>query len=293
MKLKLLLDISKLKILILLLVLLPLGGCLFDNIVGDTLTLTGPSICYPPCTVTLEAKGVAGGQFTFEVEGNTYTQASNTLTVRLTDLPSLDEPLIATVRWSSGTETQTSKLTISLSNRGPVIGEPTFNGLYASQFYSLVQSQRFIVEFPDTYDPEGGPVHLVDVDLRSVEWGKRLAIFCPPYEGTEPPKPENYHVKTSLSIIENAFAFYGYWREELDVVNNLPIAPKQGEWTYPRASWCPDAIEYWPLVPLPAGDLTLDVTFEDEKGQSSTRTFRIPIAPYAPCGGVQTGSACI
>ena len=268
--------------LLLLIALLPLGGCLPTDTIGDTLVLAGPASCYPPCLVTLEARGITSGQYTFEVEGKTYTQASNTLAVRLNDLPSLDEPLVATVRWSNGTETQTSKLTIALNNRCPVIGEPTFNGLYANQFHSLVQFWRFIVESPDTYDPEGGPVYLVDVEIEAEEWGKKLAVFCPPYEGTEPPKPGNYHVKTPLDMIENAFVFYGYRKEVLAPITNLPIAPQQTEDTYPSVSFCVGAIQHWPLVPIKSGIITIKQTWADEKGQRSIRTFRIPIAPYSP-----------
>jgi len=292
-------------LLLLLLILLPLGGCFItEDIIGDTLTLTGPSSCYPPCLVTLVATGVTGGQYTFEVEGKTYTGASDTLAVRLTDLPSLDEPLIATVRWSNGTDTQTATIAIALSNRCPVIGEPSFNGLYAYQFCSLVQYQRYVVESPDTYDPEGGPVYLVDVDLRSEEWGKKLAIFCPPHEGANT-KPGVYHVKTKLDMIDNAFVFYGYWEEAVDPSTKKPIAPIHSELTYPSVSHCTDSPSYvvpsnpspfemihWPTRPIRAGVLVIKQTWADEKDQRTVRTFRIPIAAFARCG-VQSPSSVL
>ena len=287
-------------LLLLLLVLLPLCGCLItEDIIPDTMTLTGPTSCYPPCLVTFDARGVTGGQYTFTIEGETITQASNTLVVRLENLPSLDEPLVATVRWTDGTDTQTAKWTIALKNSGPVAGRPTFNGLYSDQFHSLVQYWRYIVEFPEAYDPEGGHVYLVHAEIWSEEWDRPLAIFCPPYEGTNPPKPGAYHVKTSLEMVDEAFAFYGYWGEALAPVTNMFIAPMQGEPTYPKVSFClnpvspsPFTREYWPLKSLPAGDLVLRTTHEDEKGQQTKTESRIPIAPFSRCN-VQTPSSVL
>jgi len=293
-------------ILLLILVLLPLGGCLItDDIIPDALTLTGPISCYPPCQVTFEAKGVSGGQYTFAVEGKEETQASSTFNVRLKDLPSLSEPLVATVRWTNGTDTQTAEWTIALKNSSPVVGEPTFNGLYAYQFCSLVQYWRYTVESPDTHDAEG-PVHLVDVEVWSEEWGRHLAIFCPPHEGADT-KPGVYHVKKTdcSGMIDNAFVFYGYWEEAVSTETKKPIAPIQGELTYPSVSHCTDSPGYsvpanpspfemihWPIRPVRAGVLVIKETWADEKDQRTIETFRIPIAAFERCS-VQTPSSVL
>ena len=59
---------------------------LFTDEVG-TLTLNIPEFGYPPFEATLTAGGVVGGQYTFLVEGKTYTQPQNVKTLTIYNLP--------------------------------------------------------------------------------------------------------------------------------------------------------------------------------------------------------------
>ena len=331
------------RILILLILLFALGGCMSPSI--DTLTLTGPDDCYPPCTVTLGARGVTGGQYTFEVEGTTYTQASGTLDVRLVDLPSLDEPLIVTVIWSNGVDTQAAERTIALRNSPPIIGEPEFIGVTNKEIIvpGLGNATRYIVTFPSASDPEEGPVEMVNATVYTPHWlkgnpwkehrnyplgelvqsgsvvyeangpargeappsshwrklsymeqGHENTVFCPPYIGMNPPKPEIYHVRdprTHGVMIENAFVFFSMWDSPLGE-GNMPWMP--GGWsgsggylgTPPGSSSCFPAGEPSPRPThvLPSGETIITVTFEDEMGATTKESFTYPTAVYVPCG---------
>jgi len=276
-------------ILLLLLVLLPLGGCFItEDIIPDTLTLTAPDSVYPPCWIELVASGVTGGQYTFSVDGNTTTGSSASYTVMVRDLPSLTEPLIATVTWTDGLDTQVATASIALENIGPVIGLPQLNGVYAYTFSALSQARRVLVTFPNAYDPEGGPVKMVDASVYVEEWGRFLSIFCPPFEGVNPPKPDAYHV----GLIKNAFAFYTYWSADLQETTQLPLYPfGHSESTY--QSTCQNGKQHWPSTEIARGDVIITATFEDEQGQHTMESWTIPISPYSPCGSVQSPSSVL
>jgi len=205
------------KRLILLILILSLGllaGCFPTDDVGK-LTLSVPDSAYPPATVTLVASGVIGGQFTFTVEGKTYTQTGNELTVTIDALPCTVE-----VVWESDAgDYQTDTARIGLANTGPVPGRPMLN--FIKNLWTIQPRSKYTVTFPDAYDPQGGDVVLVNVTV--FHTGQQLlnTVFCPPYIGMNPPKPDVYHV----GVHENAFIFFStwnggeptpYWLETLD-----------------------------------------------------------------------------
>jgi len=254
-----------------------LAGCtLLDTPVG-MLTLNVPASGYPPFEATLTAGGVVGGQYTFLVEGKTYTQPGNTLKVTIKSLP-----CAVTVTWESGGIPQTVTQTIALKNTGPVIGPPVLN--FITDLWTIHPRSRYIVTFPDTYDIEGGPVTLVDVTVYHTGQGCEQTVFCPPYTGSDEskPKPELYRVRTGVGDIENAFVFYSIWRGPIDGGSGLPYSPpSQQESGYPGAPiLCGPA---WPRDEISDGMTVITATFEDEMGARTTESWEIPTMYYPGC----------
>jgi len=163
----------------------------------------------------LIASGVGDGQYAFTVEGKTYVQTSNKLIVTIHSLPCTVE-----VAWeSSDGDYQTATARIGLENTGPVIGLPRLNGI--EDLWWIHPRQQYTVTFPDTYDPQGGDVTLVNVTVFNTGQGEENSVFCPPYEGMNPPKPDVYHVETGQGTLENAFMFFAIWNAPIDVSLNV------------------------------------------------------------------------
>jgi len=194
--------------------LLLLAGCtLFDTSVV-TLTLSVPESGYPPFEATIIAGGVINGTYTFEVEGRTYTQPGNTLKVTIYDLP-----CDVTVTWDDDGVPQTVTETIGLSNTGPVIGRPVLN--FITDQWTIHPRSRYIVTFPDVHDSEGGDVTLINATVFHTGQNAENSIFCPPYTGMYPPKPDVYHVRLDTGqIVENAFMFFSIWDGAINVSVN-------------------------------------------------------------------------
>ena len=261
-----------------------LAGCLpgIGPTVG-TLTLSVPDSAYPPCSVTLIALGVTGGQYTFTVEGKTYTQTNNQLIVTINSLP-----CEVTVVWIDGSKSQTATETIWLRNVGPVPGRLVLN--FISNLWTLHARQRYIVTYPHAYDPEGGPINLIDA---TVEWGDhgKLAVFCPPYTGAQPPDPDEYHVRMpSGEMVGNAFMFIQGWGVHIEAVSGLPYTPpsQSNIDNYPHAT--ATCGPFWPADTRQGCDVTVTTTWEDEQGAKTVDIQTIPANPYIGCG-VQTPSA--
>lgn len=171
-----------------------------------------PSSGYPPLDVTIAADGVTEGQYTFVVEGHTYTQGSNTKRVTLHLLPCEGE-----VIWERpGYVTQRVTFHVTLDNESPIIGTPRLNGL--ADLWYLHPRKRYIVDFPDARDPDGGPVMLVDVHVQVARKIQEDTVFCPPYEG-----PGVYHAfDRNRRLIENAFVFHCTWTGPIDTGTAWP-----------------------------------------------------------------------
>jgi len=253
-----------------------LSGCtLFTNIDVGVLTLTAPESGYPPFEATLAAGGVVGGQYTFEVEGKTYMQPENTLTVVIEELP-----CEVTVTWVGNDLPQTVTKTIYLKNSGPVIGRPVLNAI--DNLWTIHPRGRYIVTFPYAYDPEGGPVTLVDVTVYHTGQNSENTVFCPPYTGACPPKPDEYRVRTGQGDIENAFVFYSIWNGPHDGGSGLPYSPpSQQEDGYPGAPTICGPV--WPRDDVPSGMTIITATFEDEMGARTTESWSIPTMFYPGC----------
>jgi hypothetical protein len=203
----------------LLLALACLCGCLIDLGGGvppspgnQLIVAVNPLSGYPPLLVTLEFSGVTEGQYTITVEGHTYTQGSNIKRVTLHSLPCEGE-----VIWERpGYATQRAQFYIALDNEGPVIGRLRLNGL--DDLWYLHPRQRYIADNPDAYDPEGGPVTLVDVHVQVARKLEEDTVFCPPYAG-----PGVYHAfDRNRRMIENAFVFHCTWTGPIDVGTTRP-----------------------------------------------------------------------
>jgi len=255
-----------------------LSGCtLFTQDVG-TLTLNVPESGYPPFEATLTAGGVIGGQYTFEVEGKTYTQG-NALTVTIEHLP-----CDVTVTWDGGGIPQTVTKTIYLKNTGPVIGLPVLNGIPG--LWTIHPKTRNIVTFPYASDNEGGPVTLVDVTVYHAGQQAYQAVFCPPYTGPPAIDQMLYRVNTGQGDIFNAFVFHSIWEEFLSTCADgtiLPIPPpSKPEDGYPggRGATCPPL---WPRNEVSSGMTIITATFEDEMGARTTESFEIPTMYYPGC----------
>jgi len=276
------------KRLILLILILSLGllaGCFPTDGVGK-LTLSVPDSAYPPATVTLVASGVIGGQFTFTVEGKTYTQTGNSLTVTVNDLP-----CEVTVVWVGANDSQTATETIWLRNVGPVPGRLVLN--FITNLWTLHAKERYIVTYPHAYDPEGGPIKLIDA---VIEWGNhgKLAVFCPPYTGTNPPKPDVYNVRRSSGeMVYNAIMFIMGWGVHIEPISGLYYTPpsQSNIDNYPHAT--ATCGPFWPTDTRQGTDVTITTKWEDEQGATTLDVQTIPANPYIGCGAVQTDSVCL
>jgi hypothetical protein len=267
----------KLKRTMLLCMILAVGvltGCtLFTGDVG-TLTLSAPEFGYPPFEATLTAGGVVGGQYTFDVGGETRT-GGNTLKVVIHELP-----CEVTVTWEGDGIPQTVTKTIYLKNTGLVIGCPVLNAIV--DLWTIHPRVRYTVTFPDTYDREGGPVTLVDVTVYNTGQQRENTVFCPPYTGACPPKPELYRVSTGQGDIENAFVFYSIWKGPIEGNSGLPYSPpSQQEAGYPGAPALCGPV--WPRDDVPSGMTIITPTFEDEMGARTTESWEIPTMYYPGC----------
>ena len=264
-----------------------LAGCNWLNPAGGTLVLRVPDSAYPPCEVTVVASGVIGGQFTFTIEGQTYTQTGNSLTVTINHLP-----CEVTVVWFDGSDSQTATETIWLRNVGPVIGNPVLN--FITNLWTIHPRARYIVTFPHAYDPEGGPITLVDARVQYVGYEDNT-VFCPPFTGVNPPTIDEYHVRLDTGqMLQNAFLFFSMWFGPIDTgtiasgATNLPYSPPdQGVSGYPGGGTCG---LNWPTGSRSGTNTIITATFEDEIGAKTTDSWAIPTNPYPGCG-VQTPSA--
>jgi len=301
-----------------------LAGCLpgIGPTVG-TLTLSVPDSAYPPCSVTLIALGVTGGQYTFTVEGKTYTQTNTTLTVTIEKLPCTVE-----VVWESDSgDYQTATARIGLANTGPTIGIPVLNAI--TNLWTIQPRSKYIVTFPNAYDPQGGPVTLVNVTVFHTGQQLENTVFCPPYLGMNPPKPDVYHVGRE----ENAFMFFStwnggdptaYWLPTLDYMegdrvqygNRAYVCKKDVKaadgktpgsagnyWEdvgpigtismlpYPPPSQTISGYPgrpttcppFWSNDYIPSGMTIITATFKDELGATTTESWSIPTVVFPGC----------
>ena len=279
-----------------LMLLIFLGGCWpFTPLTGPvTLTLVAsPNTGYPPRVVTLTAvlQGATGGNYRFTVEGATYDQPESKLVVEIEELD-----CEVAVTWTGTGGPLTATTTIGLRNSGPVIMRPVFNG--KEDIWLLLPWQRYIVTFPGTYDPQGGPVELVFASVFNGGQAAFSAVFAPPYLGLNPPDPDVYRVKTPTGEIPNAFVFHSHWPIilESDVqsgsfVSDLPYSPPG----YHEAGYPADLLGCvpevaWPTENIPSGDTIITARFRDEQGAETTDSWAVPTGFYVGCGAVQTGS---
>ena len=274
----------KLLLMLMVLSLSLLGGCLIGGDIIGTLTLSVPDSAYPPCEVTLIARGVEGGQYTFSVEGNTYQQTNNILVVTVNTLP-----LEVSVVWINGSDSQTATETIWLRNVGPVIGRPVLNAI--TNLWTIHPRKQYIVTFPYASDLEGGPVKLIDARVQYFGYEDNT-VFCPPFTGTNPPGSDEYHVRMpNGALAQNAFMFFSMWFGPVETNTTLlPYSPPDwGVEGYPGGGTC--GLK-WPTGSRERTDTIITATFEDEMGATTTRSWDIPTNPYPGCG-VQTPSSSI
>ena len=275
----------------LLFVLLSLGGCLVDLGEGALPVAPGglhvsvsPASGYYPLSVSVVVTppGV-GGQYTFTVEGHTYTQGSNVLRVVLHLLPCEGE-----VIWErQGQPVQRAQFSVALDNRGPVVGRIRLNGL--DDLWYLHPRTRYLVDTPDVYDPEGGPVELVAAHVKVARKAEEDTVFCPPYAG-----PGVYHAfDRNHRLIDNAFVFHCTWTGALDApgvqtgshvggYTYLPFSPPgYGESGYPgQGVNCGPG---WPKGGAPATTTTITETWRDRDGAETTVSWDIPTGPDPGC----------
>ena len=215
MKLKIMIK-STLFVTGLLLALLALNACLFSDtapLPDNQFTLVAdPSSGYYPLPGTLTATELTGGQYSFTLEGHTYTQGSNIIPVTFSILPCEAE-----VVWERpGYETQMATCTIALDNEGPDPGQLVINGI--NNRWTIQAGQRHIITYPNALDREGGPATLVSVHIQaSLKGSEEDTVFCPTYAG-----PDVYHVyDRNGMLIKNAFAFHSLWTGPIDVAFNV------------------------------------------------------------------------
>jgi len=259
-----------------------LSGCtLIDPPIEQLTVVATPSEGYPPLVVMINASGPSGGWYVFTVEGSTFQRTTGSLQVTIQRLP-----CVVQVVWTNGRSSLVKTVTVGLVNEGPVIGRPVLGGIVNR--WVIIPKWRYVVTFPDAYDPEGGPVTLVDASVRTIGTvSEPNTVFCPPYIGADPPKPDVYHVLTGAGIVENAFVFYSIWNGPLDVqsgsstATNLPFPPPdQSEMGYPGGVNCSKS---WPREARSDITTIIRATFEDEAGARTTREWSIPTSPYPGC----------
>ena len=261
-----------------------LAGCFPIDTTG-TLTLSAPESGYPPTTIKLEAFGVTGGQYTFSVEGKTYTQTNNTLVVTVHTLP-----IEVSVVWFDGDNSQSANATIWLSNTGPVPGRIVLN--FDPVLGTLHSQYKYIVTYPDAYDREGGPITLV---YATVKWGDYgdLAVFCPPFTGINPPTLDVYNVKMHTGgTIKNAFIFWYGWPVHIEPATGIPyIPPSQGNIDgYPLASL--KCGPFWSKVAKTGSAVTITTEWIDEMDARTVDVQTIQGNPYIGCGVQTESSTC-
>ena len=137
-------------------------GCFPDPAI-EALQLVAPSEGYPPLAPVLKVIGAASGvQYVWEIEGKTYNQPENELSVVIEKLP-----CVVTVTIIGNGDPKTLTKTIALRNSGPIIGQPKF---YGKTVTAIIPRQKYIVTFPDAYDAEGGPVTMIDASVYTAGW---------------------------------------------------------------------------------------------------------------------------
>ena len=235
-----------------------LTGCTLFTGTDGILTLDVPESGYPPFEGTLTAGGVLNGTYTFEVEGRTYTQPQNVLTVTIYSLP-----CDVKVTWIGSDIPQEVTKTIGLENGGPSIGRPVLNAI--TNLWTIHPRSRYIVTFPDAHDPQGGDVTLINATVFHTGQQSENTVFCPPYTGMHPPKPDVYHVKDGNGTLENAFMFFSIWDGDIDVnINDFDEWKDTTDYVYGdtvqyggkgykcilahEASALPTRAKYWALI---------------------------------------------
>jgi len=260
--------------------ILDLGGGVSPGPGNQLSVAVNPASGYPPLDVTITASGVTEGQYTFTVEGHTYTQGSDTKRVTLHALPCEGE-----VIWERpGYVTQRAQFYIALDNKPPVVGRLRLNGL--DDLWYLHPRHRYIGDNPGTYDPEGGPVTLIEVHVQVARKSEEDTVFCPPYAG-----PGIYHaLDRNHRLIENAFVFHSTWTGPLDApgvqtgshvggYTYLPFSPPgYGESGYPF-----DACVEWLKAHQQATETTITETWRDQDGGETTKSWTIPTGPDPGC----------
>jgi len=189
-----------------------LGCTIWDVTPENGLTVVvDPSSGYPPLDITITANGVTGGQYSYIVEGHTYTQGSNIKHVTLHLLPCEGE-----VIWErSGYVTQRAQFDVTLDNESPNPGQLVIDGIRDK--WNLQTGVRHIISFPDARDPEGGPVTLIDVQVRASLKLEDDTVFSPPYSGVGV-----YHARDRNGrMLENAFIIHSLWTGPIDAAFNV------------------------------------------------------------------------
>jgi len=201
------------------LALMCLNSCVLDlggnsgqgpDVLAVTIT---PSSGYRPLAVTIVAKNaVEGGQFKLELEGKTKENSTGVFKVTVYESDST-----GTLTWSKpGYASRQARIEIGFENEGPIIGRLRLNGL--DDLWYLHPRYRYIVDFPDAYDPEGGLVTLVAAHVQVARKLQEDTVFCPPYEG-----PGVYHAfDRNRRLIENAFVFHSTWTGPIDTDTAWP-----------------------------------------------------------------------
>ena len=255
--------------------LLLLGGCVSNQ--ETDLVINAPESSYPGVEVTLSTN-VEYGQLKWEVDGKTREGPIYEIDVVIDSFP-----CEVKVTWISDRVPQIATHTIYLYNESPVIGDLEL--ICVTNKSIIVPGTRYIVTTPNVYDPEGGPVRIVDVTVWSTSWGRENTVFCPPYIGLNPPKPDVYHAidPRTGKLIENAFVFYSMWDSPLGP-GNMPWIPigwdNNGGYL---GCWTECCEQYWPEEIVNPGETWITITVADELDALTTETYVYPTSNYVPC----------
>ena len=259
---------------ILLLSLSVMFGCSFLA-QTPTLTLDAPDAGYPPFAAQLVAGGMSGGQYIFEVEGETYQQPENSLAVVIHTLP-----CEVKVTWLGDGGPKLVTKTIGLRNAGPIIGRPELNGI--DNLWTIHPRGKYTVTFPYVRDNEGGPTTLINATIWNSGQGEPNTVFCPPYTGVNPPEIDLYRVRTDQGDVENAFIFWSIWNGPIECGSQLPwTPPSQSAAGYPHSPF--NCNPSWTQDLIPGGMTIITATFEDEMGATTTESWEIPTIVYPGC----------